>query len=159
MIRNPLTVTSVAQLWAGEFVPEFISLSARDRHLLNELLKSLHLHIYVLKALGWLNLEELQFCVATLSVCITNSGVGRGTTKESPLTYWHLMMLLNEPQPHVLASLCSALSAPEVSPLHVRVSRKKCVLIPWLLQLKSSNIQDEMVEAMRATMGCDSCGK
>lgn len=55
---------------------------------------------------------------------------------------------------------CAQLSAaPEVSPLHVRVSRKNDVLIPWLLQVKSSNILDEMVEAVRATMGCDSCDK
>lgn len=64
-------------------LPVFISLSARDRHLLNELLKSLHLYIYVLKAQGCLSLEELQFCLAILSMCIANSGVGRGRTRLS----------------------------------------------------------------------------
>lgn len=44
----------------------------------------------------------------TVSLCIINSGVGRGTTKRSPFTYWHLMIPLNELQPCMLASLCLA---------------------------------------------------
>ena len=49
----------------------------------------------------------------TLSLCVITSGVGRGTTKHSPLTYWHLKMPLNELQPCMLASLCLAVCCTE----------------------------------------------